>query len=252
MSEFGSVYAKYYDLLYKDKDYEAEVEYVDSLIKRYNPNAKNILDLGCGTGRHAELLCRKGYHVHGVDASEDMIQIAKGRQCQGSGSLKFTHSKIQDLNLSERFDVIVALFHVLSYQTTNEDVLTFFKVASNHLEDDGILIFDFWYGPAVLTEKPSIRLKRASNNTLQVLRIAEPEIKFDKNLVEVNYTIIISDLVSKTFLETHEKHHMRFFFDTELEIFCMLNNLEIVNRFKWMSYDMPSEFSWSVVWILKK
>ncbi|MCX8085039.1 MAG: class I SAM-dependent methyltransferase, partial [Calditerrivibrio sp.] len=131
MSEFGSIYAKYYDLLYKDKDYEAEVEYVDSLIKRYNPTAKNILDLGCGTGRHAELLCRKGYHVHGVDASEDMIKIAKERQCQGSGSLKFTHSKIQNLNLSEKFDVIVALFHVLSYQTTNEDVLTFFKVASN-------------------------------------------------------------------------------------------------------------------------
>ena len=61
-------YAQYYDLLYREKDYPGEVDYVDALIKKYAVNdARTILDLGCGTGGHAILLARKGYRVTGVD-----------------------------------------------------------------------------------------------------------------------------------------------------------------------------------------
>ena len=49
-------YAAYYDLLYKDKDYAGETEYVHRLIQRFNPGAKSILELGSGTGKHARLL----------------------------------------------------------------------------------------------------------------------------------------------------------------------------------------------------
>ena len=49
------------------------------LIKENISAAKTLLDMGCGTGKHAELLCNKGYIVHGIDLSEDMLKIAKNR-----------------------------------------------------------------------------------------------------------------------------------------------------------------------------
>ena len=53
MSVFGDNYSRYYNLLYSDKDYLGESRYIDGLIQKYSPGAKNVLDLGCGTGRHA-------------------------------------------------------------------------------------------------------------------------------------------------------------------------------------------------------
>ena len=80
MKQFGDLYSKYYDLLYEDKNYSGEVEYIDFLIKKNCQNAKTLLDMGCGTGKHAELLCEKGYKVHGIDLSQDMLKIANKRK----------------------------------------------------------------------------------------------------------------------------------------------------------------------------
>lgn len=59
MSVFGS-YSKYYDLIYKDKDYLAETNFIDSLIKKYaKGNVITILDMGRGTGGYTFLFAEK-------------------------------------------------------------------------------------------------------------------------------------------------------------------------------------------------
>ena len=60
MDAFGA-YARYYDLLYRDKDYPAEARYLHELIQRHAPGAQSILDLGCGTGAHAAEFAELGY-----------------------------------------------------------------------------------------------------------------------------------------------------------------------------------------------
>ena len=52
-------YSKYYDLLYQDKDYEGEVEYIIDLIEKYAPKTASVLELGCGTGKHAKFITTK-------------------------------------------------------------------------------------------------------------------------------------------------------------------------------------------------
>ena len=76
MTEIFNAYAEYYDLLYSNKDYSSEAQYIDSLIKKTSSKANSILELGCGTGAHAEYLARMGYTVHGVDVSPAMISKA--------------------------------------------------------------------------------------------------------------------------------------------------------------------------------
>ena len=134
-------YADYYDLLYKNKNYSSEVEYVDLLIKKYFINAKSILDLGCGTGRHAVNLVQKGYDVCGVDISEKMISQARERYLDKNTS--FFCNDIRFARLEKKFDVVISLFHVISYQITNNDLKQTFLTANEHLEIQDFLFLIF-------------------------------------------------------------------------------------------------------------
>jgi ubiquinone/menaquinone biosynthesis C-methylase UbiE len=78
MNIFGKTYSKYYNLLYKDKNYLEEYTYIRELLERHgNKSAKNILDIGCGTGKHLSFFKKDGYTVSGVDISENMIFEAR-------------------------------------------------------------------------------------------------------------------------------------------------------------------------------
>ena len=251
MNQFGNLYSQYYDLFYSDKDYSAEVDYINSLIQANNKNINSLLDMGCGTGKHAELFCNKGYTVHGIDLSEDMLKIAENRRIGKENKLSFSHSNIQNLSLNKKFDVVVSLFHVMSYQNSNSELFKAFEVAKKHLKDDGIFIFDFWYGPAVLTDLPTTRVKRLENDNIKVTRLAEPILNAQKNIVDVHYDIFIENKETKEVIEKKELHKMRYFFDTELEFICESIGFKILNKYEWLSYKKPDFSSWNVVWIIK-
>ena len=59
MKQFGNIYSQYYDLLYSDKDYAGEVDYIIKLIKENSNEAKTLLDMGSGTGKQAAFQQRK-------------------------------------------------------------------------------------------------------------------------------------------------------------------------------------------------
>lgn len=248
MSVFDKYYAQYYDLLYKDKDYESEANYIIFLIKMFYPEAKSILDLGCGTGRHAKLFSDAGFEVLGVDQSPYMLQEAMNRK---NDNLDFIEGDIRFLTLKRKFDIVTALFHVLSYQNNNKDVETLFKTAYEHLNKNGLFIFDFWYGPTVMTQKPEVRIKELENANVKFIRIALPKIDYSKNIVEVHYNIFAMEK-NNTFLEYKETHPMRFFFDPELELFVEITGFKLESKFAWMKLDMPTENDWSVVWVVRK
>jgi SAM-dependent methyltransferase len=66
MSSFRQ-YSAYYDLLYAEKDYAAEADYVAAALRRADPGVRRILELGSGTGRHGRLLSARGFEVEGVE-----------------------------------------------------------------------------------------------------------------------------------------------------------------------------------------
>lgn len=77
MTIFGD-YARYYDVLYQDKDYAGEADFVLSCLVRRQGEPRTLLDLGCGTGRHGLEMARRGVSVTGVDMSATMLEM--GRQ----------------------------------------------------------------------------------------------------------------------------------------------------------------------------
>ena len=250
MTVFGN-YSRYYDLLYKDKDYLSEAEYVDRLIKKYAPAAKTILNLGCGTGKHDFLLAEKGYEVTGVDMSEDMLAIANAQltTLNLQSAIQFTQGDIRTIRLSRTFDVIISLFHVMSYQPTNADLRAVFATVKAHLNEGGIFIFDCWYGPAVLADRPVIRVKRLEDEAISVVRIAEPVMHPNDNLVDVHYQVLIGDKETRQLDELKETHRMRYLFKPEIETFMSENGLTILENTAWMSEREPGFDTWSICFV---
>ncbi len=153
---FGSVYASIYDDLYNDKDYNAECNLIQRIFEQYGSNhIKTILDLGCGTGNHALPLAEQGFEVTGVDCSQEMINKAQSKNTPCT----FYLGDIRQFNANRKSDAVLMMFAVLGYQLENADVLAALKTARCHLNPGGLLIFDVWYGPAVLAQRPTDKVK---------------------------------------------------------------------------------------------
>jgi SAM-dependent methyltransferase len=246
MSTTFNLYSYYYDLLYQDKNYLNESHYVDKLIKANFPLAQTVLEIGMGTGKHAEILRDFGYVIEGIELSESMAEIARLK------GLKCTVSNASNFEMNKKFDIFTSLFHVISYITDNHSLIETFKRVNNHLNNSGIFIFDVWYTPAVLNFKPETRIKRLENELVSITRIAESIIKSNENIVDVNYEIIISEKANNKLQKINETHSMRHFSIPEIKLLCAMTGFELVSTEEWLSGNEPSENSWGVCFILKK
>jgi SAM-dependent methyltransferase len=108
---------KWYEDLYDNygKSYEKEsfvsgtIGEVDFIEKELNFNKdKDILDIGCGTGRHSIELAKRGYSVVGVDLSSSMIKKAKSK-LKDKLDVKFKIKDALDLNYQNKFDLALIL-----------------------------------------------------------------------------------------------------------------------------------------------
>lgn len=241
-------YAAYYDLLYKDKDYAGEAEYVHQLIQRHRPGAKSILELGSGTGRHARLLAEKGYSVHGVERSPEMLKRAheEAHRNELDSVVSFSQGDIRTATVDEKFDIVISLFHVISYLPTNDDVRAAFANAKKNMAEGGIFIFDVWYGPAVAENPPSVRVKRMSDDQTRVIRICEPKWKPNENRVDVHYQLFIVKKGSGLTEGHEETHVMRYFYLPELQLFLEGIGLRLLDAEAWMTGEVPSRKTWGV------
>jgi SAM-dependent methyltransferase len=250
VAEVFSDYARYYDLLYKDKDYAGETAYVHALIQKYKLGAKSILNLGCGTGKHDACLQKLGYEICGVDLSETMLVEAHKRAIPGK--LEFFHGDARTVDLGRKFDIVVSLFHVMSYQTTDEDVLSAFKTANRHLKEGGLFIFDFWHGEGVLSDPPSLRVRKLEDDIVSIIRTANPVMHRERDVIDVNYEIHARDKKSGCESELRETHTMRYFFLAGLKSFLLEAGFEVKDSLAWMT-DKPLGLSWyGVVAAVKK
>lgn len=248
-------YSKYYDLLYKDKNYNEEADFIHTIISQNCPSAKNIFEMGCGTGLHAIALAKKGYSIDGIDFSDEMLKIAKKRLLKASktisSKLSFLFGDVRKFSSKKKYDVVISVFHIGSYMTTNDDLQAFFNTASRHLSKDGLFIFDCWYGPTVLTERPEIRVKKMEDENIKIVRTATPEMLPNKNLVNVNYDIRVNDKKTKQNKNYKETHVMRYLFQPEIEMFLKNSGFELLSSQEWLSGKTLGFNTWSGCFVAK-
>lgn len=246
-------YAYYYDLLYQDKNYKGEVEYVDRLIKRYLPESNAILDLGCGTASHATFFADKGYIIYGIDLSEQMIRLGKEKLGNRyKGKITLAKGDVRNVKLKQKFDVVTLLFNVIGYQTQNDDLNATLHTANKHLKKGGIFIFDFWYGPAVFLDFPKSKIKKIKKNDLLITRRTTPKININSNYVEINFGMHIKKKGEKESKHFNETHNIRYLFIPEVQNMLKNNGFESLVFEQWMTSKKPNVKTWYVCAVAKK
>ena len=242
-----NAYSRYYDLLYKDKDYAGETAYIHGLLTKYGMQKGDILEFGSGTGKHGCILSSNGHVVHGIELSADMVakaETAAGFTCQVGD---ITH-----VDMGRRYDAVLSLFHVISYLTQNDQLQAVFSNAALHLKSGGLFIFDFWYSPAVYAQKPVTRIKRMSDEQVEITRIAEPDLHPNANRVDVNYTIFERNKTTGQFQTMLEQHPMRHLSLPEIDLFSATAGFKRLVAEEFLTGNLPSEETWGVCVVLKK
>lgn len=135
--------APYYDDVMAVVPYKRWVQYLHRLFKRFGWRPRTVLDVATGTGTIALLLADEGFHVTGIDISEQMIVAARQRpQPQGVGEVRFLCQDATRLEFHEEFDMAVSLFDSLNYILSQKKLCDAFRGVFAALRPGGGFIFD--------------------------------------------------------------------------------------------------------------
>ncbi|MET4387998.1 SAM-dependent methyltransferase [Bradyrhizobium sp. F1.4.3] len=245
-------YAPWYDLLYEDKSYASEVDFVETRLRNHGVASGKVLDLGCGTGLHAIEFARRGWSVAGIDLSHEMIARAKSRAEQAGLGIPFRQGDACDAGPEHGFDAVVSLFHVASYQNDRERLEQLFRTAHAALKPGGIFFFDYWYGGAVLAQGVETRVKEIQRNPLRLTRIAQSEHDEATATVFVNYTLFCEDIDRSTIRRVDETHRMRYWFPFEIETSLEASGFQPDGSYAWLSEAAPNSKTWAAYSIARK
>jgi SAM-dependent methyltransferase len=229
---FSGGYAAAYDALNEDKDYAVECNFLERIFERFgNRKVHTVLDLGCGTGGHALILGANGHDVVGVDRSADMIRIAGGKLAAATDStlrkrVRFHVGDVVTSRVATQFDAAIMMFAVLGYVSEMTQLGKLLASVRAQLRTGGLFAADFWYGPAVLTQRPGDRVRVIDHPGRTIVRATHTELDTFTQVATVRFELF--DWVNETKLaRSDEFHMMRYFFAQELHLLCQAAGFSI-------------------------
>ncbi|MFJ8264669.1 class I SAM-dependent DNA methyltransferase [Peribacillus asahii] len=135
-------FAYVYDELMKDAPYEKWLALLTAKLEQYGVQGKQLLDLACGTGEMTIELARNGFHVTGVDLSDEMLLVAQEKAFKRGVSIPFYQQNMAELEGLGSYDCITIFCDSLNYLKTENEVLQTFRGIYHHLREGGLLLFD--------------------------------------------------------------------------------------------------------------
>ena len=188
--------AEYYDALYHFKDYGAACNQLHQLIQQYNANAKTLLDVACGTGKHLEYL-KNRYEATGLDLNPELLAVARKR-CP---EVNFHEGDMTNFRLETTFDVVVCLFSSIGYVQTVENLNKAVACFTQHLNPGGLLVIEPWITP----EKywvDKITANFVDQPNLKIAWMYTSQLKGLTSVFDINYLVGTPEGVSN-FTEQH-------------------------------------------------
>ena len=213
--------ARYYDLIYDEfRDYEGDVAQVAELVRRLAPEARTILDVGCGTGRHAQgLTVGHGFQVDGLDIQPEFVEIARDRCPEG----RFAVGDMADFDLGCRYDIVLCLFSSIGYVKTKERLSSAARSMGRHLSPGGIAVVEAWFPPDGFYPG-KVHLLVSERAELKIARMNQSVVRDGISILDFHYLVGTSDGV-KHLQETHE---LGLFTDEEMREGLQVGGLKMV------------------------
>ena len=129
--------AEIYNIMYQSFiDYDEEFAYYNEFLKKYN--ARQILEIGCGSGNMAKRILANNYNYVGLDISLPMLSIAK-KQLPFA---VFIQADMRNFSVENKFDAALIIGRSLSYILSMEDLMQTFNCVHKSLNPNGTFFFD--------------------------------------------------------------------------------------------------------------
>jgi ubiquinone/menaquinone biosynthesis C-methylase UbiE len=191
--------AKYYDLIYSNKDYRKEAARIKSIVSKYKKSeGKNLLDVACGTGRHLEYL-KDEFSCMGVDISNQMLEVAR-KNVEG---VVFEQADMTELNLSKSFDVITCLFGSIGYMKTYTNLRKTIQNFIKHLKTGGVALIEPWLTTSTaIAGTPSMHTY--DGRDIKVARLSVTEIRGNFSVHDMHYLVAERNKKVNYFVDKHE------------------------------------------------
>ncbi len=139
-----------YEIVYQDRDEAEAVRLADLVDRIARPGAgAELLDIGCGRGRHAIEFARRGYRVTGLDLSERAIEQAKTRAREEDLEIDFIQGDMRDPVSEALFDGVLNLFTAFGYFEEWADHQRAVDAMAKAVRTGGFVVQDFLNAPYV-------------------------------------------------------------------------------------------------------
>ncbi|MDD3340627.1 MAG: class I SAM-dependent methyltransferase [Bacilli bacterium] len=207
-------FAKYYDMFYENKNYEKEVNFLRSFIEEEH----SVLDVGCGTGKHASLLEKAGIkNIDGVNLNKQMLEIARTKM---HGNLY--QQSVLALSLPKKYTFMISMFAVMNHLKDMEEFKTALLHMKKHLLPKGRMLIDL-HNPKSSGEKvdyfQSIKRTMIWN--------------YDKE-AKIENSKIVFEIGDKTY---EDSHVFRIFSIEEVRQCCAETGIKVIGIFEDYSID---------------
>jgi SAM-dependent methyltransferase len=214
---FQGLHARHYDLIYAGKPYADEARFVHSLL---GGGPGRLLDVACGSGRHAREFAALGWEVTGVDYSQDLLELAQ--------DLEVHHQDMRQLDVpGPPFNAVTCLFDSIGYPQDNDGVVATLAGMRRHLAPGGRVAVEFLHAPAMLAGADPVRVRRfelPDGGTL--VRISETTLDAVASVMHVDYEVIELGAEGSYRRET-ERQSNRFFAVEEMRALMELAGLRV-------------------------
>lgn len=241
---YGRPFADAYDALYADRDAAAEWRAARVLAARFglDPTAAvEVLDVGCGTGRHAEAAVRDGCRVTAVDRAGPMIDIAR-RRLAGTGAevVEADARALVEIVPGEHFGFAIALYDVLSHAVGDEEAVGVLAAVRRCLVPGGVFVADVLFGPGVQTAPPTISVRDVTGpDGVRRIRVGRPVYHRAAQVVAWSFQLLVLR-GGRLELEAHEQQPLRCVFPRELGLLGRAAGLDFMGVYAPGAPDRPA------------
>ena len=187
---YNDLFAANYDELTANFSHKKAARFIEKQMKRHCKTSKKnrltLLDVGCGTGKMAELLTRKGHQLIAADPSADMLAVAQQRLL--GTDILFLNQSAEQLDLYGTVDAAYSTLDVLSHIVTEEKFAQAIARIALFIEPEGLFIFDVntIYKHEHVLNNGSFAYKSAEwNAILKEENIVENTISINKEQAEI-------------------------------------------------------------------
>lgn len=253
MVSYAGRHAEYYDIFYQDKPYPEEAAVVHDLFQKNSKgDCRRLLELACGTGRHAFELEKLDYQIVATDYSQDLLSVAKSKAKQQKSQVDFRLQDMRELSLPNGpFDGAYCLFDSIGYVQTNSAIHQVLNGVHRHLRPDGLFICEFWHAAAMLRNYEPFREHRWKTANGELVRTSSTRLDVEKQLAEVTYKIedIASDGRSA---QLEEKQVNRYFLVQEMAFFLENAGFAPLEWLAAFSNEPITENTWHILAVARR